>query len=174
MLLDLHCEKKYDSIPINIQFVRKCFNVHEDLEDSYIEKLLKIACEKLESITGSSVIEKDWVLTAKRVEIKLFKGPVRNVSSISVKTRNGTYKTIPVEDYYQKINLGNRIIILSEKYMDKIIKVNYSAGYRVNELPGDLESYILRMFGDLYNGNMESKAEEYKVSKSYTMNEIRI
>ncbi|QEK38050.1 hypothetical protein FZC35_01520 [Candidatus Cytomitobacter indipagum] len=150
----LHLEEESNDLPVDLNFIRNHFKISLQESDEYIKKLLKIAISQAETYTDRSIVLKKWVYTHNQVQMHLPKPPIAKINSVEV-MKNGKFENI--KDYcVQKHNDYMILELNKNKYMNKKVRVKYSAGFEKEEdLPSSILQYLLNRFEVLYNGSAQ-------------------
>ncbi|QEK38524.1 phage head-tail connector protein [Candidatus Cytomitobacter primus] len=151
MSYSLQLQKESSELPVDLDLIRKHFNIPPQQNDEYIEKILRIAISQAETYTDRSIVQKTWCYINKQIKVYLPKSPITNI--ISVETCNSNSSNFRATKFFdQIIHTDYRTIILDKRFLNKKIRITYDAGFTKETLPQSILQYIFQQFDVIYSG----------------------
>jgi uncharacterized phiE125 gp8 family phage protein len=168
--------------PVTLAISKNHLRIDSDLsaDDALITSLLVAAREEAEAYTGASIVNQTWTATFDgfpcwRDSIRLARGPVRSITSISYVDPSGATQTLSSSLYTLNSRERSDVVgIKAQNYwpatadQEDAVTVVYQSGYGLPSdnpvlIPQGFVAAILLLVGDLYR-NREAQIIERAVA----------
>ncbi len=151
------CIEEGDGLSISLHHIKSHLRLDSNLEDDYLEKLIKTATKSIENYLQRSLILKTWKCLIPNQNsvtihnIKLYHPPLFNILNVCEILSETEKRTI------KRYTLTPHTHIPTLSVYGKSIEVTYKAGYGENYLniPEPLQQAITLLVGEMFEKRVE-------------------
>jgi len=151
--------------PLTLSETKRHLNLEHDDDDTLVERLIVVARQHVETVTGCSIVRQEHRLYLDKFEEAFLPyGPAKSITQVIYIDANGSSQSLSTSVYELDDEKGQIILSYDQSWPDaraqrNAIYIDYFTGYFDNsvspislrdDLPEDLKHAMLLLIGDLF------------------------
>lgn len=164
---------KPKGLALSLDEVKNFLRIDHDIDDAFLNSAIRSATTKFENYTGRALVNQEWQVTFKQMNVASITLPIRpvqDITKIELINYYGQSSSFELQNVCLDMDLGE--VFFKVHPFSYLVKFVYQAGYGAtsDDIPADIKTSLLVHVAFIYEHRDEIKAfpmDIYDEFKSY-------